>query len=201
MGEMRLELSIELEMQKFMEEKVKVLILKDLTDVFDGEEMLRLGKGVEIDLPRWLAEYLVTKGYAKFVKEIDVIKLSKEVSKYKFLENKHLEEPYPVQLPKNFYKIVKMVLEKAKERLSSDDISSNMNDILNIMNRIMRIRNDIEEIAETRLMKMIRYIVSSKEVPVELLEKCTPEEVSLIQEIRNDIATWYEKALSLGEEQ
>jgi len=199
-GIMRLELSIDLEMEKFMEEKVKVLVLSDISDVFNGEELLRLGKGMEIDLPRWLADYLVSKGHAKYSKEIDVTKLSKEVSKYRFLENKHKDDPYPVQLPKNFYKMIKVISQKAKEKIKEEQIED-MGDILNIMNRIVKITNDIAEMAELRLMKMMKHIVSSKEIPVELLERCTPEEIALVKEIKNDISVWYEKALDIGEEE
>ena len=197
---MRLELSIDLEMEKFMEEKVKVLVLKDLTDVFNGEELLRLGKGMEIDLPRWLADYLVTKGYAKYSKEIDITKLSKEVSKYRFLENKHKEDPYPVQLPKNFYKLIKVVSQKAREKIK-EEYSEDMGDILNIMNRIVKINNDISEMAELRLMKMVKHIITSKEIPVELIERCTPEEIALVKELKDDIGVWYKKALAVGEEE
>ncbi len=197
---MRLELSIDLEMEKFMEEKVKVLVLRDLTDIFNGEELLRLGKGMEIDLPRWLADYLVTKGYAKYSKEIDITKLSKEVSKYRFLENKHKEDPYPVQLPKNFYKLIKVVSQKAREKVKEEYVDD-MGDILNIMNRIVKISNDISEIAELRLMKMIKHIITSKEIPVELIERCTPEEIALIKELKDDMEVWYKKALAVGEEE
>ena len=197
---MRLELSIDLEMEKFMEEKVKVLVLRDLTDIFNGEELLRLGKGMEIDLPRWLADYLVTKGYAKYSKEIDITKLSKEVSKYRFLENKHKEDPYPVQLPKNFYKLIKVVSQKAREKVKEEYVDD-MGDILNIMNRIVKISNDISEMAELRLMKMIKHIITSKEIPVELIERCTPEEIALIKELKDDMEVWYKKALAVGEEE
>ncbi|UXD22652.1 hypothetical protein IPA_07035 [Ignicoccus pacificus DSM 13166] len=197
---MKLELAIDLEMEKFMEEKVKVMILKELVDVFNGEELLRLGKGMEIDLPRWLAEELVARGYAKYSREEDIVKLSKEISKYKFLENKHKDDPYPVQLPKNFYKMVKLIGEKAEELIRRGEFEGNMNDIFSIMNKLMKVKNDVEEIAEIRLLKMMKYVVSSKEVPVELRERCTPEEIHLVNELKYMIDVWYEKVLLTGEE-
>ncbi|ALU12087.1 hypothetical protein EYM_00020 [Ignicoccus islandicus DSM 13165] len=191
---MKLRLSLDLEDQLFLEEKVRVAVLKEVGSVFDGEEILRLGAGTEIDVPRWLAQYLVQRGYAKILNEVDVFRAAKEVSKFKFLENKHKESPYPVKLPSNFYKVVKQVVMDVIDNIDALKLGE-IENITNILNKAIRIKNDLEELTEIRIMKLFRYLLSEKELSVEIIERLTPEEVILSNVLSESLKQWFDKVL------
>ncbi len=187
---------LKLEQEMFMEEKIKVMITRDISELFTGETFLRLGKGMEVELPRWLAEYLVAKGYAKFVKEMTLNDILKKVSSYNFLEKKNLDD-YPKDIDKKLYKYVKLALKRFEET-SITEIQDKKSLIIQYMN-LEKLKNQINELANIRLMKSLRLMLGLGEVPVELNEKLAPEELSIINEIKDDIKVWKENVLGVNE--
>ena len=194
---MKLRLALELENQLFMEEKVKISVLREVGPIFDGEGFIRLGAGTEIDVPRWLANYLVQRGFAKLSNEIDIFKASKEVSKFKFLENKYKDSPYPVKLPTHFYKTIRQLVITTLSRVETLNFNE-LENVTNVLNKAIRIKNDLEELTEVRILKMFKYILSEKELSVEMLERLTPEEVALCNELSDTLKLWLGKVLPHG---
>jgi len=191
---LRLELALELEQQLFMEDKVKIIATREISDLFTGENFLRLGKGMEVEVPRWLAEYLVAKGYAKYVKEITINDVLKKVSSYNFLEKKSLDD-YPREIDKNLYKYVKLVMERFEE-IDASSVQDKRSLIIQYMN-LEKLKNQILELASIRIMKSLRLMLGLDEIPVDLIERLANEELSLISEIKSDIDVWKEKVLGV----
>ncbi|NPA85307.1 MAG: DNA replication complex GINS family protein [Crenarchaeota archaeon] len=190
---MRLEIALKLERNIYLEERVKVILLREISDLFDGESFLRLGKGMEVELPRWLADDLVQKGFARYSRERTVEETLKEVAKYRFLESKK-DEPYPTQLPPDFYKRVKEIIEKyRKPEISDVDVEEIAQKLL----KVTRIRAQLKELTDLRLMKIVTKVLGEEEIPVSLIERLTPEERIFAQEFDGDVRTW--KHLVLGE--
>ncbi len=193
---MRLELMLKLEQEVFMEDKVKVMITRDISELFTGEAFLRLGKGMEVEVPRWLAEYLVSKGYAKFVKEITLNDILKKVSSYNFLEKKNLDD-YPKEIDKKLYKYVRLILRRFEETDVSE-VQDKKSLIIQYMN-LEKLKSQIVELANIRLLKSLRLMLGLGEVPVDLIERLAPEELSIINEIKDDITVWKENVLGVNE--
>ncbi len=193
---MRLELMLKLEQEVFMEDKVKVMITRDISELFTGEAFLRLGKGMEVEVPRWLAEYLVSKGYAKFVKEITLNDILKKVSSYNFLEKKNLDD-YPKEIDKKLYKYVRLILKRFEETDVSE-VQDKKSLIIQYMN-LEKLKSQIVELANIRLLKSLRLMLGLGEVPVDLIERLAPEELSIINEIKDDITVWKENVLGVNE--
>ncbi len=183
---MKLEIALKLEENLYLEDKVKVILLKEHNDLFDGEGFLRLGKGMEVELPRWLAKELVDAGIAKYVREKTVDDVLKEVSKFVFLESRK-DEPYPVELPADFYKRVKEILEKFKNPdVGGEDVEKMAYKLL----KVSKIKNYVKEIINLRLKKIVQKILDEDEIPVALEEKLTPEEKVFAYEFLDDTRTW-----------
>jgi len=193
---LRLELMLKLEQEVFMEDKVKVMITRDISELFTGEAFLRLGKGMEVEVPRWLAEYLVSKGYAKFVKEITLNDILKKVSSYNFLEKKNLDD-YPKEIDKKLYKYVRLILKRFEETDVSE-VQDKKSLIIQYMN-LEKLKSQIVELANIRLLKSLRLMLGLGEVPVDLIERLAPEELSIINEIKDDITVWKENVLGVNE--
>ncbi len=193
---MRLELMLKLEQEAFMEDKVKVMITHDISELFTGETFLKLGKGMEVEVPRWLAEYLVSKGYAKFVKEITLNDILKKVSSYNFLEKKNLDD-YPKDIDKKLYKYVRLILKRFEEA-DIAEVQDKKSLIIQYMN-LEKLKSQIVELANVRLLKSLRLMLGLGEVPVDLIERLAPEELSIINEIKDDITVWKENVLGVNE--
>lgn len=193
---MRLELMLKLEQEAFMEDKVKVMITHDISELFTGETFLKLGKGMEVEVPRWLAEYLVSKGYAKFVKEITLNDILKKVSSYNFLEKKNLDD-YPKDIDKKLYKYVRLILKRFEEA-DIAEVQDKKSLIIQYMN-LEKLKSQIVELANVRLLKSLRLMLGLGEVPVDLIERLAPEELAIINEIKDDITVWKENVLGVNE--
>ena len=183
---MRLEAALKLERNLYLEEKVKVILLKEISDLFDGETFLRLGNGMEVELPRWLARRLVEMNYAKYVKEKSVDESLKEVAKYRFLESKK-DDPLPAQLPPDFYKRIKEIIDKFRNPVLD---GQNVEELAQKLLKVTKMKAQLEELVDIRLMKMITKIINEGEVPVSLRERLTPEEQVIADELEHDISKW-----------
>jgi DNA replication factor GINS len=190
---MKLEVALKLERNVYLEERVKVILLKEVNDLFDGEAFLRLGKGMEVELPRWLAKDLVDRGIAKYSREKTVEESLKEVAKFRFLESKK-DEPYPTELPPDFYKRMREIIEKYKRpEVDSDNVEEFAQKLL----KVTKIKVQLKELVDIRLMKIVSKILGEDEIPVSLVERLTPEERVFAQEFGNDVKTW--KEIVVGE--
>ena len=190
---MKLEVALRLEQNVYLEERVKVILLKEVNDLFDGETFLRLGKGMEVELPRWLAKDLVERGYAKYTREKSVDESLKEVAKYRFLEAKK-DEPYPTELPSDFFKRMREILEKYKR--PEVDVN-NVEEFAQKLLKVTKIKVQLKELIDIRLTKIVNKILGEEEIPVSLLERLTPEEKVFAEEFGNDVRTW--KKVVMGE--
>ncbi|HIH90569.1 DNA replication complex GINS family protein [Ignicoccus hospitalis] len=182
-----------MERNLYLEERVKVILLKEVSDLFDGETFLKLGKGMEVELPRWLAKKLVDMNYAKYVKEKGVDETLKEVAKFRFLESKK-DDPLPTQLPQDFFKRVREVVDKYKNPVFE---GKDVEELAQKLLKVTKIKAQLEELIDLRLMKIISKIINEGEVPVSLRERLTPEEQVIADELEGDISQW--KRVVIGE--
>jgi DNA replication factor GINS len=156
---------------------VKALFLRDYKGLPTPGGVLNAKRGDEIELPRWQALLLASKGVVE-VRDagIDI----DYVNMYHFREKKKIGANELSQLPQDFY----MKAGELVERLDSL-IRDNPSHML-FRDRDVVERNIIE-LAESRLVKLLRLAQSGSE---EFKERMTPEEALVYKVIRGTIESW-----------
>ncbi len=175
--------------EEYFEEKVKVIILKEMEKFFDGESVYKVERGTELEVPLWLAEELIAKGQAKLSREESVELFVKELRKYVYIES-NAKKPYPVKLPDKFYQrliVAKRTLEKQISELMSD---RNVEVIAEFVTLKRNIENYAKELMKYRMLKTVKFMIGTSEIPKEVLENLQLEEAALIESMRRLFDEW-----------
>ncbi len=135
---------------------------------------LRLFKGVETEVPKWLADILADEGLAD-VEEFDWKMVSEKLYKEKV-------SLMPLDLPSYTYSVIREILEESPE----DSL----------------VRRDAISLVNRRLSKMLNHLrasiaLTSKRVPKNLL----PEELILYNALRMIVDGWMSAFLGMREDE
>ena len=155
---------------------VKVMILSDCR-VPLPEGPLQAKKGDEVEVPRWIAEVLVSQGLAKYKEEVNV----NYVNMYHYKERRSTTGSQLAQLPPDFYVSVGEFIRSLEEEIKRSPSHMLIND------KDMSEKNIIE-LSETRLSKIIRLAqtdMGDEEVP-----KMTPEEALVYSQLKTTVSAW-----------
>ncbi|MEB3859865.1 MAG: DNA replication complex GINS family protein [Desulfurococcales archaeon] len=156
---------------------VKALFLRDYDNLPTPGGILSARRGDEIELPRWQAALLASKGVVE-VKDssvdIDYINM------YHFREKKKAGANELSQLPQDFYMKAGELVERL-DRLIRESPSHMLFRDRDVLER------NLMELAESRLAKLLRLAQSGSE---EFKERMTPEEALVYKVIRDTIESW-----------
>lgn len=158
---------------------VRVMVLRDLGKTFFSD--VELVKGIETEIPRWVAEILEKKGFVKILRNINSLEdLNKIVFQESIREEGHKRELYKVA-PDLYFEIEKFI-EEYKQRIESRDprVFSEYDKILSAAKRLIRARS-----------RKIFYLVQVSEVLDEEIEKrMTLEEKIFYRNLLRSIVSW-----------
>ncbi len=159
---------------------VRVVFLKDYPGLPTPSGRINVKKGDEVELPRWQARILEDEGLVT-VKDnlVDV----DQVNMYHYQEKRKASANMLISLPQDFYLKVREYIRKIDREIASDPRSVNM--------VLLEIRETVErnliELAEARLLKIIRLALTSGE---EFRERMTPEESLIYEDVSEVASTW-----------
>ncbi|MGC9210024.1 MAG: GINS complex subunit Sld5 [Acidilobus sp.] len=160
----------------FLLRPAKVMILKDYSLVLP-EGRLSVKKGDEVDVPRWLASVLISRGIAKPKDEVDV----NYINSYHYRERRSSTTSQLVQLPPDFYVTVGDYIRRLEEQIKVQPSHMLIND------RDVSEKN-LLELSQLRLNKIIR--LAQTDAGDEALPNMTPEEALLYSSIKETIESW-----------
>jgi len=167
---------------------VRVQFVKDFEKLPLPSGVVSLKRGDEIEIPRWQVRELANEGY------VDVkdrrIELD-EVNLYHYREKRSQSASAPQPLPQDFYL-------KARELIRSLDEAIRRSPSSMLLRDRETLEKNIIELAETRLLKIIRLAQAGGE---EYRERMTPEEMILYNIVRALLEAWrdYISGLLRGE--
>lgn len=174
---MRLEERLELIRLDYETRNVRVVVLKNYDKLPTPGGLINARKGDELDLPRWQALILSEKG----VVEVKDKKLDLDtVNNYHYTEKRKTAANQISPLPYDFYmkardlvdELNKLIKEKPTQMLLRD------REIL---------EKNLVELAESRLMKIVRLALTSGEG---FRDKLTPEEALIYAGMNETATTW-----------
>lgn len=158
---------------------VKVMVLRDAGSVRIGEDSLTLAKGTEVELPRWAAVRLSELGIAKFKEEPLTIE---DVARVHYNEM-NVRSPMQLgKLPEGFYQRARDYISQLERGLKETADPA-------LFREKMRAEVMLKEIIEKRI-SMIMQLVMSSNAAVHVIERLTPEERVLYNELRTAVEEW-----------
>ncbi|MGC9148475.1 MAG: hypothetical protein ACP5GI_03425 [Sulfolobales archaeon] len=158
---------------------VRVMVLKDLGKTFFSE--VELTKGIEIDIPRWVAEVLEKKGLVKVLRRINTLEdLNKIAFQETIREEGSRRELYKVS-PDLYFEIEKLV-EEYKSRIDSRDprVYSEFSKLLTSAGKLIR----------SRFRKIFYIIQVSEAIDEEVEKRMTIEERVFYRNLLRSIVSW-----------
>ncbi|MCE4613611.1 MAG: DNA replication complex GINS family protein [Desulfurococcales archaeon] len=167
---------------------VKSLFLRDYRGLPTPGGILNARRGDEIELPRWQAMELASRGIVEIKdSSVDI----DYVNMYHFRERKKTGANELSQLPQDFY----MKAGELVRRLNSLIRESPTQMLFRDREVVER---NLVELAESRATKLLRLAQSGSE---EFKERMTPEEALVYKVIRDTIESWrsYIGSLARGE--
>jgi DNA replication factor GINS len=167
---------------------VRVQFIKDYENLPLPSGVVSLKRGDEIELPRWQARELLKRGFI----EVKEKKLGlDEVNLYHYREKRSQNVSAPQPLPQDFYLKARELIRELDEAIRKSPSSMLLRD-----REILE--KNIIELAETRLLKIIRLAQAGGE---EYRERLTPEETIMHSVVRSLLEAWrdYITALLKGE--
>jgi len=156
---------------------VRVLFLKNYRGLPTSAGRVNARRGDELELPRWQARILEERGIVEVKdKKLDI----DTVNTYHYREKRKTAANQLSPLPSDFYlkarelveELNKLIKEKPSHMLLKD------REIL---------EKNLIELAETRLLKIVRLALTSSE---EFRERMTPEETLVYMNIHDTASTW-----------
>ncbi len=168
---------------EFENSPTRINFLRDFPETRIADRVLgpyRIGQ--ELELPLWIAHYIVQTGYAKF-REEEQFNL-KNLSSIHFRET--LAGPRPIsRLPNDFYFRLRRFLkelrvQEAKDRSKGRDLDK----ALNLSSDIVSIR-----------VKQIASLGASGELSPDLMSNLTIEERTLLDAVRKSVDLWKQDIL------
>ncbi|MET1128077.1 MAG: hypothetical protein ABWW70_02020 [Thermoproteota archaeon] len=178
------DLRLQLAELEYLTEAVRVIVLRNLPPVTIDGTTYDLRKGVELEMPRWLAEILQAEG----VVEKSGLEISLEDAARVHFSAMNMRSPSDLEpLPRHFYVSLKKQIERLdraiRERPTISDIE--------LRHKLVQF---LSEIVERRLM-MILYSIRSPAVLAELSSRLSPEEQLIQQLVYRSIEVWRERIL------
>ncbi|AFH43359.1 hypothetical protein [Fervidicoccus fontis] len=171
---------LELLKQAFNNTSVKVIAVSDIDQtVLPNGAVLKAKKGEEVELPRWIANFLEERGLVK--RKWDEISVQ-EVSKIHYREMSRRAVKDIEQLPSNFYWLVQEYLDYLEKKIRSEADPSFIEDRQNLL-------EFLSEIVEKRMRAVITYVFSYGDY-TEISQKLTQEEIILAEELKNLLIQW-----------
>ncbi len=161
---------------------VRVVFLRDYPGLPTPHGRVNARRGDEMDLPRWQARILEREGVVEVrdrLIDVDTINM------YHYQEKKKASPKALSQLPQDFYLKVRDLIRKIDETIREDPRRVNL---VLLQDRDIIERN-LYDLAQTRLLKIIRLAVTGGE---EFRERLTPEE-SLIYGSVSDVSEAWRK--------
>lgn len=163
---------------------IRVMVVKDYgTITVDGVEYT-LSKGAEIEVPRWLADVLEEMGVANPVERgLDI----EDITRVHF-STLNARTPAELEpLPRDFYLEALRYIERLSARVKKEFDAS----LLEEQQKAMRY---LLEIIDRRLTLILQSIRSPTSI-AEISSKLSPEELVLLNSLRESLETW-QKSLS-----
>ncbi len=174
---MNLDERLELIRLDYEARNVRVLFLKNYPELPAPGGRLNARKGDELELPRWQARILEEKG----IVEVKDKRLSIDtVNNFHYREKRKTGANQLIQLPLDFYLKARELVEELNQLIKEKPSHMLLKD------REMLEKNLIE-LAETRLMKIVRLALTGGE---ELRERMTPEETLVYMNIHDSVSRW-----------
>jgi DNA replication factor GINS len=162
----------------------RVMVVKDSKNLYIDGQSIELQKGVEIEIPYWLASQLVKEGLVKIVESPlsleDIARIHFSVISAKTPSD--LE-----QLPQYFYQEAKTVIQELGERAKKELDPA-------LLEERHRMLQYLVEIIDKRLTILLQSLRSPTSI-AEITSRLTPEEEALLNYLSNALKTWREKIL------
>ncbi|MET1101228.1 MAG: hypothetical protein ABWW69_01940 [Pyrodictiaceae archaeon] len=173
----------------FMLKPVRVMVLKDLGVVsLDGVE-LELRKGVELELPRWLAELLVENGYAEYVETPITLQ---DIARIHFSTMSARNPGELEQLPKDFYNMAREYYLELSKRVRKE-----LSPV--ILEERSKAASYLSEIVNKRI-TFILQVMRSPALLADIYQKLSPEEQVLLDTMHKLLDAWKTELLGFIEE-
>ncbi|MFN3621335.1 MAG: hypothetical protein ACK4TI_00410 [Nitrososphaerales archaeon] len=153
------------------------IILKQSTPRIDlsSFKMEEQAEGTSLEIPRWAGEILVNLGLASAPNE------GFEVELFKSLSRERMQGPLQLStLKKDFYVNLKIYLEDLSKKARSDP---------KFVAQFEKDTAAARDLMRYRVQKLL-YIASASALPVDLVEKTTPEEQKLVESVKSLIKGW-----------
>ncbi|MCC6061345.1 MAG: DNA replication complex GINS family protein [Desulfurococcaceae archaeon] len=162
-----------------MHSPVRVMVLKDIGKT--GFTDIDLVRGVEIDLPRWVAETLENKEYVKIIRNV---KSSDDVNRIRFQEERRSEgSKYELhKIPPNLYYEIRRLIREYEKKIDSKDPR--------VFQEIEKLKKSFEKILSLRYKKILYYIQVSENIDEELEKRMTLEEKIFYRLFLRNIHKW-----------
>ncbi|MEM1994777.1 MAG: hypothetical protein QXW32_04805 [Nitrososphaerales archaeon] len=132
-------------------------------------------EGTSLEVPRWVGEILINLGLAYTPNE------GFEVELFKSLSRERMQGPLQLStLKKDFYVNLKVFLEDLSKKARSDP---------KFVAQLEKDAAAARDLMRYRVQKLL-YIASASALPVDLVEKTTPEEQKLVEAVKSLIKGW-----------
>lgn len=159
------------------EEYVRVAYTGPPTLVFLEDGYVELVKGAEYNLPRWIAQLLAEKDYAKVLEEdIDAV----AIGRLMFNESRSRGQIKFEKLKGYFYSRVKTTIQHLLKRYKS---ASNIEEIKSVSDTLSALSSNTKNLYKVRLSKILS-LLSVQELPPEVLNNLSEEEKLLYNTLR-----------------
>ncbi|MEM0043356.1 MAG: hypothetical protein QXJ51_02210 [Sulfolobales archaeon] len=162
-----------------MHKPVRVMILQDLgKTVFSDVDLI---KGVEVELPRWLAEGLEKIGYARIQRSLRSLE---DLNKIRYQEESRFEES-KIELYKISYDMYlesEKIVRDYREKLESKDPR--------VFQEFEKVKKVVQRILRLRFRKILYLIQVSENIDEDLERKMSLEEKAFYRYFLKGIYQW-----------
>jgi len=182
--ESRLDIMLELVELEYMLRPVRTMIIRDADTIEIDGLKVELKKGVETELPYWLARQLASKDMAKLIETPisleDIARLH-----FSVISAKTPSDLEP--LPQYFYQEAKTVIQDLEERARKE-----LNPAL--FEESQKMMQYLVDIIDKRLTMILQSLRSPTTI-AELSSRLAPEEATLLSHLNTVLRKWKEKVL------
>ena len=174
---MDISLRLRLIQMDYEQKLVRVTALADIESLPTPAGVVSLKTGDEIDLPRWQARLLESKGLVSIKdKEVDI----NIINMYHFKEKRKTAANQITALPQDFYPKAFELVRKLDELIKENPAHMFLKD------REI-VEKNLTELAEARLAKIIRLATTNEGG---LRDRLTPEETIVFDSLHSVISSW-----------
>jgi DNA replication factor GINS len=172
------------------EEYVRVAYTAPSILVFLEDDYVELVRGAEYNVPRWIAQLLAEKGYAKILEEgVDAVDLGRLM----FNESRSRGQIKFEKLKGYFYSKVKSTIQHLLKQYKS---ATNIDEIKRISDTLSTLSSNTKNLYKIRLSKILS-LLSVQELPPEVLGNLSEEEKLLYTTIRSVLEVFNERVFEV----